>query len=167
MRSRSAFTLIELLVVITIIGILISLLLPAVQAAREAGRRLQCSNNLKQLALGSLTYEEAFKVLPPAGIVAPATSRISWEPRSGAMFSWIVLILPQLEQTALHGQFDFKRSVLDQPNNPQAMSFATLLCPTDSSRNKFFVDGTLTAGKRFGKGNYAAYVGPTHIDSNL
>lgn len=167
MRNRSAFTLIELLVVITIIGILIALLLPAVQAAREAGRRLQCSNNLKQLSLACLNYEEAHKVLPPAGIVAPASVRWSWVPRSGPMFSWIVLILPQLEQTALYGQFNFNLSVLNQPNNPQEKVFNTLLCPSDSSRNRFFVESNLTAGKRFAKGNYAAYAGPCHVDSNL
>ena len=65
MKRKLGFTLVELLVVIAIIGILVGLLLPAVQAAREAARRMQCSNNLKQLGLGALNYESAFKKFPP------------------------------------------------------------------------------------------------------
>jgi prepilin-type N-terminal cleavage/methylation domain-containing protein len=73
-RQRVAFTLVELLVVITIIGVLVALLLPAIQAARDAARRSQCSNNLKQLALGVLNFESSFKHLPPSAIVDLSTT---------------------------------------------------------------------------------------------
>jgi prepilin-type N-terminal cleavage/methylation domain-containing protein len=109
--SRPAFTLVELLVVIAIIGILIALLLPAVQAARESARRSQCSNNLKQLALGMLNHHEAHKVLP-------------WGRSKGALDSpsWAVIILPYIEQ---HAVFDaFTDSSLNGTNVPMITSGA-------------------------------------------
>ena len=100
-RLRAApaagFTLVELLVVITIIGILIALLLPAVQAAREAARRAQCSNNLKQVGLGLLNYESTYHVFPPGGLYTIT---------GGHGFSWWVRILPYIEQTAVYDQLD-------------------------------------------------------------
>ncbi|MDI9444260.1 MAG: DUF1559 domain-containing protein [Planctomycetota bacterium] len=89
------FTLVELLVGIAIIGILIALLLPAVQAAREAARRSQCANNLKQLSLGLHNYHDTHQTFPPPGI-------------SSNDMSWHVVLLPFIEQTALHDQFDFR-----------------------------------------------------------
>ena len=104
MRRRSpqkAFTLVELLVVITIIGILIALLLPAVQAAREAARRMQCSNNLKQLALGCLNHENANRVLPSAGWGWGWSGQGN---RSGRAQpgGWLFSILPFIEQQGLY-----------------------------------------------------------------
>jgi prepilin-type N-terminal cleavage/methylation domain-containing protein/prepilin-type processing-associated H-X9-DG protein len=93
-RKARAFTLVELLVVIAIIGILVGLLLPAVQAAREAARRMQCSNNLKQLALALHNYESSYRTFPPCGI------------QSNQM-SWAVMMLPFIEQNNLYGQFNF------------------------------------------------------------
>lgn len=91
---RGAFTLVELLVVIAIIGVLVALLLPAVQAAREAARRMKCQNNLKQLALAHQNYHDTFGQLVPGCIRSNGTS-------------WTALILPFLEQRNLHEQFDF------------------------------------------------------------
>ena len=95
--SLHGFTLVELLVVITIIGILISLLLPAVQAAREAARRLQCQNNMKQIGLALLNYENSCNVLPPGGLVSPM---------GGYGTSWMVRILPFIEQQNIYSQMD-------------------------------------------------------------
>jgi len=95
--QRAGFTLIELLVVITIIGILIALLLPAVQAAREAARRMSCTNNLKQIGLAIHTYHDAYRLFPQGYINQPALHE-AW--------GWTVFILPYLEQKPLHDRLD-------------------------------------------------------------
>jgi prepilin-type N-terminal cleavage/methylation domain-containing protein/prepilin-type processing-associated H-X9-DG protein len=161
--ATRGFSLVELLVVIAIIAILIALLLPAVQAARESARRIQCRNNLKQLALAVHHYHDSFGAFPPSGIVAPSSADLDM--RRGTQFSWIVLVLAQLEQTALHGQFDFHFTVFQQQREPQAAFVPTLACPSDSARGRFFSDPGLTGGKSFAKGNYAAFVSPFHVEN--
>ena len=100
--SRRAFTLVELLVVIAIIGILVGLLLPAVQAAREAARRMQCSNGVKQLGLALLNYESTFKALPPRkGGTAGAFAGANRNNSNGSRLSGFVFLLPYMEQSAL------------------------------------------------------------------
>jgi prepilin-type N-terminal cleavage/methylation domain-containing protein/prepilin-type processing-associated H-X9-DG protein len=163
---RGGFTLVELLVVIAIIGILMALLLPAVQSAAEAGRRASCLNNLHQLGIAVQAYEATFTVLPASGIVQSRTDRW-YDARSGRMFSWLVLILPQVEQQQLWQQFDFQKSVLDQAGDPQATPLPVTLCPSDGARRRFFQSSSLTKGKRFAKGNYAAFVSPFHVDLQL
>ena len=90
--KRHAFTLVELLVVIAIIGVLVALLLPAVQAAREAARRSQCTNNLRQIGVGIHNYESTWKTLPPGSYQA-------------VFGTWILHLLPFVEQQALHSQY--------------------------------------------------------------
>jgi prepilin-type processing-associated H-X9-DG protein len=175
----AGFTLVELLVIIAIIGILLALLLPAVQAARESARRVQCVNHLKQLALATHGYVDTHASLPPSGLVATKTVTYGktavnpgreypvFDQRSGNMFSWAVLLLPFLEETNLYSQFDLSRNVLDQPHEPQQQEVPVYLCPSDSARGRFYIDDEFTLGKRFAKGNYAAYVSPMHSDLQL
>lgn len=146
------FTLVELLVVIAVIGILVALLLPAVQAAREAARRTQCGNNLKQLALAMHSYHDVYRVFPPGEIhqdgrfpgVPVATAlgngfgesftvypHCHWEGQIGI---WSNLIFPQLEQQAAYDQLDFNiRPQYLSAKNVEVMRtpFSFLLCPSD------------------------------------
>ena len=101
---RAGFTLVELLVVIAIIGILVALLLPAIQAAREAARRSQCANNMKQLGIGVLNYESARKKLPPPGQCDSTGSATT----TYVIHSTATEILPFIEQTAVYDMFDHK-----------------------------------------------------------
>ncbi len=81
------------------------------------------------------------------------------------MHSWVISILPYLEENAIYDRFNLSRSVLDQTENPQATVLAPFVCPSDDTGgSRIFRHPTLTRGKAFGKGNYAAYVSPTHVD---
>lgn len=106
-RRRRGFTLVELLVVIAIIGILIALLLPAVQAAREAARRSQCTNNLKQMGIALQNYHDIHKVFPPAK-VGSGKQNGGWSPNFVVTnVTGFLLLLPQLEQQTLYQKYDF------------------------------------------------------------
>ena len=108
---RLGFTLVELLVVIAIIGILIALLLPAVQAAREAARRSQCTNNLKQLGLALHNYHDAFKIFPPEGFARGWAGSATYDLNYKTDFknhNGLVSLLPYIEQQAVYDQYDFE-----------------------------------------------------------
>jgi type II secretory pathway pseudopilin PulG len=162
---------VELLVVIAIIGVLVSLLLPAIQAAREAARRAQCQNTIRNLALAVMNYESARNALPPSSQMVAASGGRGGSSQSLIMFSgqqlsWIVQILPQLEQQALYDQFDLERTALEQnpTTRPEATQLEFLLCPSDDSAGRFYQSARFSAGKAFAKGNYAAYGAPEHIN---
>ncbi len=125
--SRAAFTLVELLVVIAIIGILIALLLPAVQAARSAARRMSCTNNLKQIGLALHNYHDTYGRFPPSstgallGPMADTLTTTLPDPNapgdpSGHVYSWHAMLLPYLEQSAVADAIDFNRATWDDTN---------------------------------------------------
>jgi prepilin-type N-terminal cleavage/methylation domain-containing protein/prepilin-type processing-associated H-X9-DG protein len=139
-RRRSGFTLIELLVVIAIIAVLIALLLPAVQQAREAARRTQCRNNLKQLGLAMHNYAEAYGGFPPGRIVYIApTDNLTQSANSngtagmGDCFSAFAQMLPQLDQGPLYNQINFLSGPDTAVNNgPSTTPLTMFKCPSDS-----------------------------------
>ena len=126
-RSRSGFTLIELLVVIAIIAVLISLLLPAVQSAREAARRAQCSNNLKQLGLGLANYEGTNSRFPLGGFQMPSPGRPDAVPCLGQHeHSFLLSLLPFIEQSQIFNAHNFNVGFTTAPSmNPLTSSPAT------------------------------------------
>lgn len=127
-RSFSGFTLVELLVVIAIIGILVALLLPAIQAAREAARRSQCQNNLRQLSLGVVNYESAKKEYPPGGV--NENSSVSGPQGAG----WSIYILPYMEEQALFDKYDFNAPneyPTGRNKEVRETNLKTHDCPTD------------------------------------
>jgi prepilin-type N-terminal cleavage/methylation domain-containing protein/prepilin-type processing-associated H-X9-DG protein len=128
-RNRRAFTLIELLVVIAIIAVLIGLLLPAVQAAREAARRAQCVNNLKQLGLGLHNYDSIYQVLPPGYI----SSFDGDGTDSGPGWGWAAMLLPTLDNSAVYSAINFSLAIETPANlTTRLATFSVFLCPSDS-----------------------------------
>ncbi|MBI2824034.1 MAG: DUF1559 domain-containing protein [Planctomycetia bacterium] len=151
-RPRRGFTLVELLVVIAIIGILIALLLPAVQAAREAARRSQCTNNLKQIGLATHNYADALGRFPEG---ATGCGTGGWHGESA-----FLLILPYFEQGTVLSTYNFNYRIYDTRVNltVAGMQFPTFLCPSDDAGGRqlyFLNDPTNTRGRS----NYAVSFG--------
>ncbi len=150
-RQRGAFTLVELLVVIAIIGVLVALLLPAVQAAREAARRMQCTNNLRNLALGVLNYHDAMGYFP-----APATvydERVNPQYGTRVFGSWAIDILPYVEQPSLHDLFTISNVVRvsdDVNREARSTQLNVMLCPSDVGNAEPFSED----GGDWARGNY-------------
>lgn len=159
-RRPHGFTLIELLVVIAIIAVLIALLLPAVQQAREAARRTQCKNNLKQLALAIHNYESTSRTLPPGGVsslsIQPPNANFCTSGSDRTRAPWTVMILPFLDEAARYNQFNHSADFTSSSNIPGSAQNDAVFkqncpkfqCPTDpnslntvNNNNYFGVQG--------------------------
>ena len=138
-RHRPGFTLVELLVVLAIIGVLIALLLPAVQAAREAGRRAECVNNLKQIGLAIQNYAQVRSSLPPGNITLSAgvchgdgIGGLTFPSQDGT--NWLISILPYVEERRLYEQYSFAVFNEDALNHlVRNTSVSTYVCPSDQN----------------------------------
>lgn len=161
---RRAFTLIELLVVIAIIAILIALLLPAVQQAREAARRTQCCNNLKQIGLATHNYLDVYKVLPKAGPgLASTPTATTLAP--GGKLSWGAALLPMLDQASMYNGFNVNEWYTSTTNAPIAKTnLPFFICPSNPDADKPKPDGISPLGATsttvlWGRNDYGANYG--------
>jgi len=160
--ARRAFTLIELLVVIAIIAILVALLLPAVQQAREAARRTQCRNHLKQFGLAFHNYHDSHQTFPP-GYIYRADDSTS-PPHNAAGFSWGAMLLPYLDQANVYEQFDWNLPVFDPVNLAvRERHLSVFLCTSDPVSQLGFVHMGPTP-ERYAMASYAANFGPPDLD---
>ena len=166
MEERRGFTLIELLVVIAIIAILIALLLPAVQSAREAARRAQCVNNLKQMGLALQNYHDAIGTFPMSYAARSRFNNGATDTAPG--WGWGTMILSQLEQAPLFNGANFSLPVESLTNSTVARSIlATYLCPSDPLQPAPFPvnDASSNLVALMGPTSYAACVGNDFADS--
>ncbi|MBM4075107.1 MAG: DUF1559 domain-containing protein, partial [Planctomycetes bacterium] len=185
-KRRKGFTLIELLVVIAIIAVLISLLLPAVQQAREAARRTQCKNNLKQYGLALHNYHDNFNRFPPGWIYD--VSRTGAANYSGNMWGWNAMLLPMIDQANVYNQINFNRGFFGSCDiagaevvgtaagfivGPEQTVIASFRCPSDRGLGNTFYRGNGTAGNGSnarslgGRSNYVGVNGNTFADVAL
>ena len=159
-RTQCAFTLIELLVVIAIIGILVALLLPAIQAARESARRMTCQNNLKQIGLAVHNYQLTQKHLPPPQIPAP--------PEDSMFAEWgstFVLLLPYLEEGDRYASYDTTKTVTHKTNRPTSSTMIpTYLCPTMQLPREV---PTTDCGEELGPGSYIISTRTDYANFNI
>jgi prepilin-type N-terminal cleavage/methylation domain-containing protein len=151
---RRAFTLVELLVVIAIIGILIALLLPAIQAAREAANVTTCSNQLRQWGLAVQNYQDSKKAYPPARI------EDHWA-------NWSILLLPYVEEVAFSKRWDLGKRYYDHPDDVRKTEVGIMYCPSRGRENRIAIDTPDGTAKYEGAtGDYAAVSGDRRVFTN-
>jgi prepilin-type N-terminal cleavage/methylation domain-containing protein/prepilin-type processing-associated H-X9-DG protein len=160
-NRKAGFTLVELLVVIAIIGILVALLLPAVQAARESARRTQCANNLKQCGIAIQAYHDIHMRLPLQNSYGPSATTLQHR-------SWVVRTLPMMELSAWYDKVNQNKDQLDNTVDPMTgtsnlqiiqQRFTTMLCPSDPNSRENATRTDAAGGLSLALSNYAANVG--------
>jgi prepilin-type N-terminal cleavage/methylation domain-containing protein len=177
--GKSGFTLVELLVVIAIIGVLVALLLPAVQAAREAARRMSCTNNLKQFGIALHNHHDAKKEFPAGSSRPwdPVTKKHLWTRNSMSCFA---RLLPYMEQTTIADRIDYRADQLEHVQNgvdsysadqllnaeARGAQLEVMLCPSDGEQERFAQDAEFNTGD-YGPGNYVASYGASTRDGTL
>lgn len=170
-KQLSGFTLVELLVVIAIIGMLVALLLPAVQSAREAARRTQCQNNIKNAALAVLNYESARTIFPQGMTFPKALESTNIGVLSFFSANWIISILPNIEEQPLYDSFNLKTRINDNTaplaSNrnyiARGTSIPALLCPSDAFNRVYYQGAISPHGGNWARGNYAANAGGAYL----
>ena len=153
---KPGFTLVELLVVVAIIAILIAMLMPAVQMARESARIMQCRNNLKQMGQALLSHEHAFKTFPPATLWNP-TAPVAGFSTPWSMSNWATIVLPRVDQQPLYDSLDTTQSVGSAANlRFRSTRLPPMLCPSDHFNPLPFNGAKYGMGDGWARGNYAA-----------
>ena len=180
-RPRTAFTMIELLIVLAIVGLLVSLSVPAIQHARESARRTQCASNMRQIGLALQSYHDAIHTLPPALLWNPPGEPLGagvvpigfidrlaagQDPSNDTIYAnWLILLLPFLEEDATYGMFDPKVPIAHANNAAiRSTQMALFNCPSDASNTaaNLFARGKVKglSGNLYARGNYAINGGP-------
>jgi prepilin-type N-terminal cleavage/methylation domain-containing protein len=168
-RSICGFTLVELLVVIAIIGILVALLLPAIQSAREAARRGACLNNVKQLGIALQNYHDVKGSFPPSiqfaqSIVDAGEAQLASNARYGP--NWVIMILPYMEESALYERFDLDLPISFPANAvARGTELRVMLCPSDKGNAEPYGWGADQQG--WARGNYGANAAQWHFPYGL